>query len=258
MPSPVVEIKNLGLCFGETWIHQHLDLTIYAGETLAIVGGSGSGKTMLLKQMLTLQEATTGSIHILGVDVRHATETQMKQIRQSWGVVFQSGALFSDLTTLENIAFPLKQYTNLQDSLIESLAMLKLQLVGLSPNTAFKYPDELSGGMQKRVAMARACSMDPVLLFLDEPTAGLDPKSAHGFDELVLHLKRSLNLTVVMVTHDLDSLWHISDRVAFLGEGRVLGIAPIAELAQQEHPLIKDYFSGPRGRTTAKEYTSRE
>lgn len=248
MQTPIIEVKNLGLKIGETWIHHNLDLTIFQGETLAIVGGSGCGKTTLLRQILQLQQPTTGTIKILGMDTLTATEKELNQLRKNWGVVFQQGALFSSLTTLENIAFPLTRYTELNPPLINELAMLKIKLVGLSEEAAWKYPGDLSGGMQKRAAIARACVMDPILLFLDEPTAGLDPIAAYEFDELILSLKNSLNLTVVMVTHDLDTLWHISDRVAFLDEGRVLGLGTMSELMANTTPSIKHYFNGPRGR----------
>jgi len=255
MQTPIIEIKSLGFKVNETWIHRNLDLTIFKGETLAIVGGSGCGKTTLLRQILQLQKPTTGSIKILGVDTLTATEAELNEIRKNWGVVFQQDALFSSSTTLENTAFPLTRYTDLDERIINELAMLKIKLAGLSEDAAWKYPYELSGGMQKRAAIARACVMDPALLFLDEPTAGLDPRSAHEFDELILSFKNSLNLTVVMVTHDLETLWHISDRVAFLGEGRVLGLGTMAELSENNQPLIQQYFNGPRGRQIAKRQT---
>lgn len=252
--SPIIELKNLGLRFGEKWIHRNLNLTVLKGEILGIVGGSGCGKTALLRQMLQLQKPTTGKIKIFGIDALNATETQLNEIRENWGVVFQQGALFSSLTTIENIAFPLKHYTDLDDTTINELAMLKLKLVGLSEDAGWKYPSELSGGMQKRAAIARACIMDPILLFLDEPTAGLDPESSQEFDDLILKLKNSLNLTVIMATHDIDTLWDITDRVAFLGEGRILGLDPVSKLVSNSNPQIKAYFNGPRGRAAAETY----
>lgn len=247
-PPPIIEIKNLGLKINDTWIHRHLDLTIFKGEILAVVGSSGCGKTMLLRQILQLQPPTTGSIKILGIDTLTATEAELHKIRKNWGVVFQQDALFTSLTTLENTAFPLTHYTDLDNSIINELAMLKIKLAGLSEDAAWKYPDELSGGMQKRAAIARACALDPILLFLDEPTAGLDPQAAHEFDEMILRLKSSLNLTVIMATHDLDTLWRISDRVAFLGEKHVLGLGTMPELLVNNNPSIENYFNGPRGR----------
>jgi phospholipid/cholesterol/gamma-HCH transport system ATP-binding protein len=253
--NTIIEINDLGFQIQGNWILRNLNLSISKGEILGIAGGSGSGKTTLLRQILQLESPTTGSIKILGVDTSHATETNLNKIRQHWGVVFQQGALFSSLTTLENIAFPLKCYRELSDSTINELALLKLKLVGLSESAALKYPYELSGGMQKRVAIARACMMDPTLLFLDEPTAGLDPQSADEFDDLILRLKDSLDLTVVIVTHDLDTLWHISTRVAFLGEGQILGLAPLSELVKSTQPTIKKYFSGPRSRSAMRDKT---
>lgn len=252
--SNIIEIKNLGLKIDDTWIHRHLNLTIPSGEIFAIVGGSGSGKTMLLKQMLRLEPSTTGSIKILGVNMLKASEEELDKVRKSWGVVFQADALFSSFTALENIAFPLMHFTHLDTETIQQLSLLKLKLVGLSEETANKYPSELSGGMQKRVAIARACVMDPPLLFLDEPTAGLDPKAANEFDELILLLQRSLGLSVVIITHDIDTLWHLASQVAFLGEGKILEVGTMQALSKSEQPLVKAYFSGPRAHLAAAEY----
>ena len=251
-PPPIIEIKNLGLKINDTWIHRNLDLTIFKGEIIALVGGSGCGKTTLLRQILQLQKPTTGSIKVLGIDTLTASEAELHEIRKKWGVVFQQDALFTSLTTLENTAFPLTHYTDLDKSIINELAMLKIKLVGLSEDAAWKYPDELSGGMQKRAAIARACALDPILLFLDEPTAGLDPEAAEEFDELILRLRSSFNLTVIMATHDVDSLWRITDRVAFLAEKHVVGLGTMSELVENDNPLIKNYFNGPRGRKTAE------
>jgi phospholipid/cholesterol/gamma-HCH transport system ATP-binding protein len=251
--SPIIEIKNLGFQIDENWIHRNLNLIVFRGEILGIAGGSGCGKTTLLRQILQLEPPSVGSIKILGSETQNATEDVLNKIRQHWGVVFQQGALFSSLTALQNIAFPLKRYTDLSDEIIHELAILKLKLVGLPESAAWKYPHELSGGMQKRVAIARACIMDPTLLFLDEPTAGLDPQAADEFDSLILSLKNSFDLTVVIVTHDLDTLWNISSRVAFLGEGRVLGLGTMSELVKNPQPLIKKYFSGPRSRSAMRD-----
>jgi phospholipid/cholesterol/gamma-HCH transport system ATP-binding protein len=252
-PTSIIEIKRLGLEINGTWIHCGLNLTVLQGEILAIVGDSGCGKTLLLRQILQLQPSTTGSIQIFGIDLANATEAELDQIRRCWGVVFQQGALFSSLTTIENIAFPLKYCAHLDANARHELAMLKLKLVGLPEEAAWKYPSELSGGMQKRAAIARACVMDPSLLFLDEPTAGLDPRAAHEFDELILNLKQSLELTVVMVTHDLATLYYATSRVAFLAKGRVLGLGTVSELAKSTEPVIKDYFNGPRARLVAEQ-----
>lgn len=252
--SNIIEIKNLGLKIDDTWIHHDLNLSIPRGEIFAIVGGSGSGKTMLLKQMLQLEPSTNGSIKILGINMSKASEEELDNVRRNWGVVFQADALFSSFTTLENIAFPLMHYTHLDMVTIQELSLLKLKLVGLSEETANKYPSELSGGMQKRVAIARACVMDPPLLFLDEPTAGLDPKAANEFDELIILLQRSLGLSVVIITHDVDTLWHAADQIAFLGEGKILEVGTMQTLTKSEQPLVKAYFSGPRAHLAAAEY----
>ena len=250
--KPVIEIKGLQTAFGDQFVHKDLNLTINKHEIFAIVGGSGSGKTTLLREMLLLQKPTGGSIKILGEEILNCSEQTALKIQQNFGVMFQHSALFSSLTVLENVSFPLKEHSHLHPELIEEIAMLKILLAGLPEDAAAKYPVELSGGMQKRAALARSIAMDPQLLFLDEPTAGLDPEGANGLDELVLNLKKTLGLTVIMVTHDLDTLWRVTDRIAFLGEGKVIGIGTAAELAKSTHPMINDYFNGPRGRAARK------
>jgi len=227
---------------------------VQRGEILAIVGGSGSGKTTLLREMLMLQPPDTGSIHIFDQDLTKATPREFLAVQRRWGVLFQQNALFSSLTLLDNTAFPLREHTALDKKTIEQLASLKILLSGLPIEAAAKFPSQLSGGMQKRGALARAIVLDPELLFLDEPTAGLDPESAGGFDDLILKLKETMGLTVVIVTHDLDTLWAVTDRVAFLGEGKVLCVDKIANLVKNPHPMIKEYFEGPRGRTTKAIY----
>lgn len=244
----ILEVRGLKTYFGETCILKGIDLTVQQGEIMAIVGGSGSGKSTLLRSILLLLQPRAGTIRLFGKDIQHCSQAEEISLRQKWGMMFQQGALFSSLTVLENIAFPLQEYTSLDTAMIREIALLKLVLVGLPVETAHKYPAELSGGMQKRAAIARALALDPELLFLDEPTAGLDPQSASGLDELVLNLKSMLNLTLVMVTHDLDTLWRVADRVAFLGEGKVLAVGTMMELSQMTHPLIKAYFSGPRAK----------
>lgn len=255
---PPVEIQNLSLCLNEKWIHHDINLTVSRGEILAIVGKSGSGKTTLLRQILQLQKPTTGTVKIYGIDVFHAKEKELYDIQKNWGVVFQRDALFSSLTTIENVAFPMRHYTDLDETIINELAMLKIKLVGLPEDAAWKYPSELSGGMQKRTATARACIMDPILLFLDEPTAGLDADAAYAFDELILKLKKGLNLTVVIVTHDIDTLWHIADKVAFLGEGSIIGLDNMQNLVNNKNPLIQEYFNNPRSRAAAEEYIDKK
>lgn len=245
--SAVIDIKGLKNYLGGHWVHDGLDLTINRQEIIAIVGGSGTGKTTILRSILMLQKPTAGSIHVFDTDVVHCNPVQAVKIRQRWGMMFQRSALFSSLTLLENIIFPLHEFTRLPKSLLKELALLKIALVGLPLDAAHKYPSELSGGMQKRAACARAIALDPELLLLDEPSSGLDPKSSQELDELILHLRDSMGLTIVIVSHDLDSLWRVTDKVAFLGEGKVLACEPMPQLVKNEHPLIKDYFSVKRG-----------
>lgn len=250
--QPVVEIKNLKKFLGGHWVLNGVNLIINRGEILAIVGGSGSGKTTLLRQILMLDAPTSGTVKVFDIDVNHCNDVTADQIRQRWGMMFQHSALFGSLTVLENVAFPMHEHTTLNNSLINEIAMLKINLVGLPLDAAGKYPLELSGGMQKRAALARAIALDPELLFLDEPSAGLDPESANSFDELIVNLKKVLGLTIVMVTHDLDTLWSTTDRIAFLADGKVAAVEPIQELAKSEIPAIHNYFTGPRGRTASE------
>lgn len=242
----VIEVKELKNFLGGRWVHNGLNLTIQRGEIVAIIGGSGCGKTTLLRTILMLLAPTAGSIKVFDTDVTRCTMAQALEVQKRWGVLFQNSALFSSLTLLENILFLFKEYTRLSPSLQKDIAALKIVLAGLEVEAGSKYPGELSGGMQKRGALARAIALDPELLFLDEPTAGLDPNSAGDLDQLVLKLRDSLGLTIVIVTHDLDTLWTVPDRVIFLGEGKVLAAEPMAKLVQQENPLIREYFSGPR------------
>ena len=246
--TPIIEIKDLSTYLGDTWVHKDLNLTVYKGEVLGIVGGSGSGKTTLLREMMGLQRVTGGSVRIFDCELTTANARTMLAIQQRWGVLFQSNALFSSLTVLENVAFPLKEHTTLDADSVRNLALLKILMAGLPIDSAIKYPAELSGGMQKRAGLARAIVLDPELIFLDEPTAGLDPNTAAGFDELILNLQKTMGLTIVMVTHDLDSLWTVTNRVAFLGEGRVLCVDEMAKLVKNPNPDIQEFFSGPRGR----------
>jgi len=252
--TPIIEVKNVKCFLGHSWVHNGINLSIYPGEVIGIVGGSGSGKTTLLREMLLLTRPDSGSIRIFGKELMTASNQTLLEIQRRWGVLFQHNALFSSLTLLENVAFPLKEHTQLNDKTIRELALLKIMLTGLPPDSADKYPSELSGGMQKRGALARALVLDPELVFLDEPTAGLDPNNASAFDELILNLQRSMGLTIVMVTHDLDSLWRITNRVAFLGEGKVLAMDPIKDLIQNPHPAIQGFFNGPRGLIASKGY----
>jgi len=242
----VIEIKSLKNCLGSRWVHDDLNLNIRKGEIVAIIGPSGCGKTTLLRSILMLLKPTSGTIKVFGTDVVTCTEMQALQVQRRWGVMFQSSALFSSLKVLDNVMLPINEYTMLKQSTQKELALLKIALTGLELDAASKYPAELSGGMKKRAALARAIALDPEIVFLDEPTSGLDPKGASDMDDLIVHLRNSLGLTFFMITHDLDSLWRVPDRVVFLGEGKVLAALPMPELVKQTHPLIKDYFSGTR------------
>jgi phospholipid/cholesterol/gamma-HCH transport system ATP-binding protein len=246
-PTPLIKVQDLSNQLSGQWVHKGLDLTVNQGEILAIVGGSGSGKTVLLRTILMLRQATSGKIEVFDVETTQCSEAQAIELRHRWGVLFQHDALFSSLTVLENVQFPLRAFTNLPDEAQEKIALLKIAMAGLAVDVAGKYPSELSGGMQKRAALARAIALDPELLFLDEPTAGLDPQSASTLDELIMDLQKSLGLTVVLITHDLDSVSRLSDRVAFLGDGKVIANLPFKELIKYPHPLIQEYFSGYRG-----------
>ena len=247
--EPVIEIRGLTSAFalpegGRVVIHKDLDLTVRRGEVLTLVGGSGTGKTVLLRQMLGLNTPAAGSVRVLG---RPAAELGRPGAAARVGMLFQQGALFSAFSVLDNIAFPLRELRTLPDEVVRRAALLKLQMVGLKPGDAHKMPAELSGGMIKRVALARALIMDPPLLMLDEPTAGLDPDSSDAFCALLQSLHQELGLTVVMVTHDLDTLFALSSRVAVLAEQRVIIAAPVAEVLAFDHPFIRHFFLGERG-----------
>lgn len=244
----VIEICGVSTRFGDHVVHDGLDLEIRRAEIFALIGGSGSGKSTLLREMILLQRPDSGSIRVLGVDLQQITDDAALELRQRWGVMFQHGGLFGSLTVTENVGLPLREHTRLDDALIDELAGWKIAMTGLKPEVAGQYPSELSGGMMKRASLARALALDPELLFLDEPTAGLDPDSAAGVDELVRKLRDLFGLTIVMITHDLDLLWQVADRVAVLADGKVQGIGSMAELAQMDHPAIRSFFDGPRGR----------
>ncbi len=243
MSEPVIEIKGMKNFLGGQWVHSDVNLTVNKGEILAIIGGSGSGKTTILRSLLMLLKPTAGSIKVFGKEVYALDAQEAFKLRRRWGMLFQHSALFSAMTVLENIMFPMQEFTNLESEFMQELALLKVALVGLPKEAAGKLPSELSGGMQRRAAAARAIAMDPELLFLDEPTTGLDPRGARLFDELVLFLRDSLNLTIVMVSHDIESLKGTTDRVAFVGDGKILSVEPIKELMKNKNPLIADYFS---------------
>jgi len=247
-PEPVLRMSKVCTRFGSHVVHQDVDLEVLRGEVFAIVGGSGSGKTVLLREMVMLQRPTSGTIEMLGADITALTEEASLALRKRWGVMFQHGGLFSSLTVRENVGLPLREHSTLDDELIDAIADWKLSLVGLAADAGLKFPDELSGGMLKRASLSRAIALDPELLFLDEPTSGLDPASAAGVDELIRRMHTLYGLTIVLVTHDLDLLWQVCDRVAVLGEARVLAIGSMEELSHLEHPIIRGYFDDPRAR----------
>ncbi|MBA3660577.1 MAG: ATP-binding cassette domain-containing protein [Gammaproteobacteria bacterium] len=250
--DPIIEIKDMKTKLGGEWVHKNINLTVNRGEVLAIVGGSGSGKTTLLREMLALTKPTSGSIKVFGQEITQASPKTLLAIQKRWGTLFQQSALFSSLTLEENVAFPLKEHTNLDQQTIADLAFLKIMLAGLPQEAGLKFPAELSGGMQKRAGLARALVLDPEIVFLDEPTSGLDPVTAAGFDQLIADLQSSMGLTIVMVTHDIDSLWRIANRVAFLGEGVVLDVDTMPKLMKNPNPMIQAFFNGPRGRAAAE------
>jgi phospholipid/cholesterol/gamma-HCH transport system ATP-binding protein len=250
--APPVEVKGLVSRFGDLVVHDGVDLTVKRGEVLGVVGGSGAGKSVLLNTLIGLREPDGGEVRLFGRDLARASERQWGAIERNWGVLFQQGALFSNLTVRENVAAPMFEHTKLPKAEILRLADLKISLVGLPPEAGIRKPSELSGGMKKRAGLARALALDPELLFLDEPTSGLDPIGAAEFDELIADLSDSLGLTVFMITHDMDSLYAICDRVAVLADKKIVAVAPVAELERSTHPWIREYFLGPRGRAAEK------
>jgi phospholipid/cholesterol/gamma-HCH transport system ATP-binding protein len=247
-PEAAIEVRGLRSQFGDNVIHDDLDLTVRRGEILGVVGGSGTGKSVLLNTIIGLKSPDAGSVRVLGQDVQTASSSRWSDVERRSGVLFQQGALYSNLTVRENVAAPMWEHTKLPRGEIDELADLKIRLVGLKIEHGDLKPSELSGGMRKRVGLARALALDPELLFLDEPTAGLDPIGAADFDNLILELSRSLTLTVLMITHDLDTLYAITDRVAVLADKRVVATEPVRDLEKSDHPWIREYFLGPRGR----------
>ena len=242
MTMPLIDICGLQNNFGNQYVHTDINLAIYPGEIIAIIGGSGTGKTTLLRSILLLHKPTAGTITLFGKNSAHLSHKEIFAFRHRFGMLFQHNALFSSMTVLENIAFPITEFTTLSPEFIHELAMSKIQLVGLPKESANKYPFELSGGMQRRAATARAIAMDPEILFLDEPTTGLDPHSARKLDDLILFLKDTLHLTVIFISHDLQSIKNISDRVAFIGDGKILCCDTYAQVKNDPHPLITEYF----------------
>lgn len=245
---PIV-VEGLVNRFGEQTVHEDLSLTVNRGEILGVVGGSGTGKSVLMRSIIGLQTPNEGEVEVFGRSMTNAEPDENLGIRNRWGVLFQGGALFSTLTVGENVEVPLKQfYPEIEPDLMHEIARYKVMLSGLPEDAVTKYPAELSGGMKKRAGLARALALDPELLFLDEPTAGLDPIGAAAFDRLTRELKQTLGLTVFLITHDLDTLYEICDRVAVLADKKVIAVGTIPELLETDHPWIEEYFNGPRGR----------
>jgi phospholipid/cholesterol/gamma-HCH transport system ATP-binding protein len=243
-----VRVRGLVTGFGDHVLHDQLDLDVARGEILGLVGGSGSGKSVLMRTIIGLNPARAGSVSIFGQDALAADPEAQRRLRRQWGVLFQEGALFSGLTVAENIEVPMREFLHLPDAVMDGLAAARLRQVGLPADSCTKFPSELSGGMKKRAGLARALALDPPLLFLDEPTAGLDPISAAAFDNLIKLLKDTLGLTLFLITHDLDTLIAICDRVAVLGDGKVLACGTVDQLRRFDHPWVQEYFGGPRGR----------
>jgi phospholipid/cholesterol/gamma-HCH transport system ATP-binding protein len=252
-----IEIEGLRNSFGEQVIHEDLSLKVRRGEILGVVGGSGTGKSVLMRSIIGLQIPDAGEVRVFGEDIVGSEPGEDSGVRSRWGVLFQGGALFSTLTVAENVEVPLKQfYPELEPELLHEIARYKVKMSGLPEEAAAKYPSELSGGMRKRAGLARALALDPELLFLDEPTAGLDPIGAAAFDELTRELQETLGLTVFLITHDLDTLHAICDRVAVLADKKVNCVGTIPELLKSDHPWIQEYFNGPRGRAAMVGFAS--
>ncbi len=245
----VITVRGLKNQFGDQIIHDGLDLEVRRGEIFGVVGGSGTGKSVLMRSIIGLQTPTAGEIDVLGENMIGRSEDEAKNIRRRWGILFQNGALFSTLTVAENVEVPIREYFPfIKPPLLDEIAGYKIAMSGLDESAGPKYPSELSGGMRKRAGLARALALDPELLFLDEPTAGLDPIGAAAFDALIHNLQKQLNLTVFLITHDLDTLYAICDRVAVLADHKVIAVGTIPELLAMDHPWIQEYFNGPRGR----------
>ena len=256
--TPIIKVRGLANSFGQQVVHENLDLDVRRGEIIGVVGGSGTGKSVLMRAILGLRAPQAGSIEVMGIDALDEKARASREIERNSGVLYQNGALFSSLTVAENVEVPLKEhYPHLPADLVHELAVLKIRMSGLKDSDSEKFPSQLSGGMRKRAALARALSLDPALLFLDEPTAGLDPIAAQAFDQLILSLQRALGLTVFLITHDLDTLYTICNRVAVLADRRVLVNAPLSEVERFDHPWVQEYFHGPRGRAAQSSQTAR-
>ncbi len=249
MTDSIIEVRGLVNTFGTQTIHEGLDLDVRRGEILGVVGGSGTGKSVLMRSIIGLQQPQAGQVMVFGEPTLDRNEEEVKDIRRRWGILFQGAALFSTLTVAENIQVPLREYfPRIDQQLLDEIAAYKIVMSGLPAEAAPKFPSELSGGMKKRAGIARALALDPELLFLDEPTAGLDPIGAAAFDQLIRDLRDALGLTVFLITHDLDTLYAICDRIAVLAEKKVIAVGTIPELLALDHPWIQEYFRGPRGR----------
>jgi phospholipid/cholesterol/gamma-HCH transport system ATP-binding protein len=247
--DPIISVRGLKNAFGAQVVHENLDLDVRRGEIIGVVGGSGTGKSVLMRSIIGLQTPAAGNVHVLGEQILGRSEDETKSLRQRWGILFQGAALFSTLTVAENVQVPIREYyPKLKQGLLDEIASYKIVMCGLPAEAGPKFPNELSGGMKKRAGIARALALDPELIFLDEPTAGLDPIGAAAFDQLIRELRDALGLTVFLITHDLDTLYAICDRVAVLAEKRVIAIGTIPELLALDHPWIQQYFRGPRGR----------
>jgi phospholipid/cholesterol/gamma-HCH transport system ATP-binding protein len=251
--APAISVRNLTVGFGEKNVLDGLSLDVHRGEVLGLVGASGGGKSVLLRTISGLIPPREGRIAIMGAETDYGDTAAMQDIGRHWGILFQQGALFSSLTIQQNVQFPMRENLEISQTLLDELATAKLEMVGLSPDDGNKFPSELSGGMTKRAALARALALDPEIVFLDEPTSGLDPISASDFDELISTLQQTLGLTVFMVTHDLDSLNTVCDRVAALSDGKIVEVGPIEQLVGSQHPWVRSYFHNARARTRATE-----
>lgn len=252
--SPVIKVTALGLSYGSKRILDDISFEVRRGEVLAIVGGSGSGKSTLMRLLALLQPPTRGELHLFGERTADFNEAKENAYRRRIGVMFQQGALFGDLTVLENVCVPLREHTALSAPFIEQVGILKILMAGLGADAATLYPSQLSGGMRKRASVARAIALDPEILFLDEPSSGLDPISADAMDELVLHMKETLGLTVVLVTHDMNSLWTVADRVLLLADAGIAALDTIAALTQSSNPVAQQFFNSRRGRAAGFEF----
>ncbi len=246
--SNVVEVRDVHTRFGSKVVHKGISFDVQYGEVFAIVGGSGSGKSTIMREIAILHHPSEGSVRLFGHEVSQMTDIEALPLRRRMGVMFQYGALFNNLTVLENVCVPLQEHTGMPAPVIEEIAAVKIELVGLELGVCAMYPRQLSGGMRKRAAMARAIALDPEIIFLDEPSSGLDPVSADGLDELILRLKELMGLTIVMVTHDMDSLWRVADSVILLGDGEIKARGTLQDIIQTDDPLVEAFFEGNRGR----------